>query len=52
MSLAGGALSGAVAHAGLVGGDHGVRKELDVGLTDAPQVGVNDDGAVHLAQLA
>ena len=52
MGLAGGALSGAMAHAGLVGGNRGVREELHVGLADAPQVGVDDDGTVHLAQLA
>ena len=52
MGLTCGALRGAVAHAGLVGGDRGIREELHVGLADAPQVGVDDDGAVHLAQLA
>ena len=34
--LAGGALGGAVAHAGFVGGDGGVGEELDVGFADAP----------------
>ena len=52
MRLARGSLGGAVTHAGFVGGDRGVGEELDVCLTDAPQVGVDDDGAVHLAELA
>ena len=51
VGLTGGALRGAVAHAGLVGGNRGVREELHVGLADAPQVGIDDDGTVHLAQL-
>ena len=50
--LTGDALGGAVAHAGLGGLDGGGGHELDVGAADAAGARVDDDGAVHLGQLA
>ena len=52
MRLARGALGSAVTHTGFVGGNRGVGEELNVRLANTPQVGVNDDGAVHFAQFA
>jgi len=52
VGLAGGALRGAVTHTRFVRGDRRVREELHVRLADAPLVGIDDDRAVHLAQLA
>ena len=50
--LAGHALGRAVAHAGLEGLDVGVGQQLDVGAPDAVGAAIDDDGAVHLGQLA